>query len=480
MLIDKIYIQEGFFSRELNFTKRQLIYSKSNSQGKTTLMRLILHSLGFSVPPTSGIKLNDFVTKIYLTVFDKKISLERFIDRIIYKSDEKEMKFILPEDTLKLHSLIFDIDEIYLLENILGSFYVDQTKGSVVLNRGEVIGNNTFTIEKFIAGLQNNDIDRLTKLISDERKSLKEYKSVLSIVQYKIDNNIDTITENELIKEDVNEYNSKITILKNRITRLKTSIKQYRSTKSENQSFLNIIEGYKLYVEDENGKKIEVNSNNIIGYNDNVELLNTQIKLLDIEKRKLEKELNEMLVINNEQEKMEIDIKEYKEIIDEKLKYINLDYSQIKSIIDDKKANIRKYNSQIRDSINNKKEVVDYIQNIVFEVSKMLKVYEYIKDDGVFTRKIQKNSGAIFYKLIISFRIAYLLAIEKYKNIRLPFLVDSLRNVELDETNANLILNAIKQKLPNHQIIIASIYEYEHNDFFDGIEVIKDRLIPVN
>ena len=440
-------------------------------------MRLILHSLGFTVPPTSGVKFHNFVTKINITAFEKEISLERFGETIVYKSDEKELKFIMPEDILKLHSLIFEIDEIYLLENILGSFYVDQTKGSVVLNRGEVIGNNTFTIEKFIAGLQNNDIDKLTKLISDERKSLKEYKSVLAIAQYKIDNKIDTIVDDTFIKEDLSKHNNKIMMLKSRIARLKNSIKQYRNTKSENQSFLNIIEGYKLYVEDENGNKIAVNADTIIGYNDNSELLDMQIKLLDIEKRRLEKELNEVSVIDNGQEKLEMDIEEYKEIINEKLKYINLDYSQIKSIVDDKNANIRRYNAQIRESINNKREVVDFIQNTVFEVSKILKVYEYIKDDGVFTKKIQKNSGAIFYKLIISFRIAYLLAIEKYKNIKLPFIVDSLRNVELDETNANLILSAIKQKLSNHQVIIASIYEYD--DFFEGIEVIKDRLIPI-
>lgn len=478
MLINKIYIQEGIFSREIIFKKRQLIYSKSNSQGKTTLMRLILHSLGFTVPPTSGVKFHNFVTKINITAFEKEISLERFGENILYKTEDKELKFIMPEDILKLHSLIFEIDEIHLLENILGSFYVDQTKGSVVLNRGEVIGNNTFTIEKFIAGLQNNDIDKLTKLISDERKSLKEYKSVLAIAQYKIDNKIDTIVDDTFIKEDLSEHNNKIIMLKSRIARLKNSIKQYRNTKSENKSFLNIIEGYKLYVEDENGNKISVNSDTIIGYNDNSELLDMQIKLLDIEKRTLEKELNEISVIDNGQEKLEMDIEEYKEIINEKLKYINLDYAQIKSIIDDKNANIRRYNAQIRESINNNKnEIVDFIQNTVFEVSKILKVYEYIKDDGVFTKKIQKNSGAIFYKLIISFRIAYLLAIEKYKNIKLPFIVDSLRNVELDETNAKLILSAVKQKLPNHQVIIASIYEYD--DFFEGVEVIKDRLIPI-
>lgn len=477
MKINYLYIKEGLFSRKIKFSNHQLIFSKENSQGKTTLMRLILHSLGFTVPSTAGANFNNFVTIISLNVADEVITLERNGSFIEYKSKDKILKFNLPEEKLSLHTIVFNISEINLLENLLGAIYVDQTKGLVVLNRGEVIGNNTFTVEKFIAGLQNNNIDKLTRLITDERKKLKEYKSVLSIAQYKIDNNI---YDNEIIdniNEEVTSYNSRITLLQSRIDSLKKSIKELKITLQENKMFLNIIESYHLYVSDSEGNKIPVNSNSIVGYNDNSELLNIQLKMLNVQLDTLKRELQEQIILEKDREYKELDVKEYKSLIDEKLKYVNLDYSKIKSIVNDCQRNIRTYNKQIKESITQKSDVVNFIQTNMIDCAKKLGVYKYIEKDGVFTNKIQKNSGAISYKIIISFRIAFILAVKEFKNIKLPLIIDSLRNGELDEENSNKILSVLNDKLKEHQIIVASIFEY--NDFFDGIEVIKNRLIPL-
>jgi len=45
-----------------------VIFSKKNSVGKTTLLRLIMHSLGYSVPSTRGICFSDYET--VLTIAD--------------------------------------------------------------------------------------------------------------------------------------------------------------------------------------------------------------------------------------------------------------------------------------------------------------------------------------------------------------------------------------------------------------------------
>ena len=63
----------------------------------------------------------------------------------------------------------------------------------------------------------------------------------------------------------------------------------------------------------------------------------------------------------------------------------------------------------------------------------------------------------------------------KFKNIRFPLIIDSLRNCELTEENANSILRLIKEKLNGHQIIVASVYDY--NNFFDKKEIIEGKLI---
>ena len=224
-------------------------------------------------------------------------------------------------------------------------------------------------------------------------------------------------------------------------------------------------------------QKIVVDSNSIVGYQDNYELINIQLKMLDVQLRTLQRELQEQIMLENEQEHIEIDVKEYKQIIDDKLKFIDLNYSKIKSIVEECKKNIRIYNKKLKDQITQKSEVVDFIQKTMFECAQDLDVKQYIEKNGIFTNKIQKNSGAISYKIIISFRIAFILSIEKFKNIKLPLIIDSLRNGELDEDNSKKILSVIEKKLIGHQVIVASIFEYEN--FFDGKEIIKERLIPI-
>ena len=47
MIFKSIIIREGFFSRKIDFDENvNLIFSKKNSRGKTTLLRFILYSLG--------------------------------------------------------------------------------------------------------------------------------------------------------------------------------------------------------------------------------------------------------------------------------------------------------------------------------------------------------------------------------------------------------------------------------------------------
>lgn len=49
----------------------------------------------------------------------------------------------------------------------------------------------------------------------------------------------------------------------------------------------------------------------------------------------------------------------------------------------------------------------------------------------ILTSKMSNKSGAASFKIIIAFKIAFLLAVEKYAGIRLPFLIDSLRTSEV-------------------------------------------------
>lgn len=53
MIIKSIRIKNGLFSRYVEFSDyANLIHSQENSKGKTTLLRFLLYSLGYSIPNT--------------------------------------------------------------------------------------------------------------------------------------------------------------------------------------------------------------------------------------------------------------------------------------------------------------------------------------------------------------------------------------------------------------------------------------------
>ena len=64
--------------------------------------------------------------------------------------------YVLPEQQNELHSLIFGTENVDILDNLLGAFYVDQEKGWTLLNRGVAIGSIHFIVnDKIISTFKN-------------------------------------------------------------------------------------------------------------------------------------------------------------------------------------------------------------------------------------------------------------------------------------------------------------------------------------
>ena len=63
-------------------------------------------------------------------------------------------------------------------------------------------------------------------------------------------------------------------------------------------------------------------------------------------------------------------------------------------------------------------------------------------------------------KTIFAFKMAYILELEKYLNIKLPIILDSPSGKEVDQENIELMMNILKRDFKENQIIIASIYDY--------------------
>ena len=159
MIIEKLKIifENGEYVYEFS-SKNNLIYSKENSKGKTTLIRFILYSLGYQIPATEGIgDFSKFTFCLSLISNKKKIALTRKDTEIILESDNNTTSYELPLQEKQLLSAIFGIEDLLVLNNLLAVFYIDQEKGWTMLNRGKLL-------EIYVLILKNTLQDYLEKI----------------------------------------------------------------------------------------------------------------------------------------------------------------------------------------------------------------------------------------------------------------------------------------------------------------------------
>ena len=98
----------------------------------------------------------------YLKIIDEKeIIIYRKANSVKVVIGDANYDYIVPSQENEWFSLIFGIDNITVLNNLLAVYYIDQEKGWTLLNRGKIIGNNRFNIEEFIAGISGININNL-------------------------------------------------------------------------------------------------------------------------------------------------------------------------------------------------------------------------------------------------------------------------------------------------------------------------------
>ena len=71
MIINDLIIRMGLFEKAFSFSeKSNIIYSTANSVGKTTLMRVLLYSLGYNVPGTKRFPIEKYEYEVSVTLDD--------------------------------------------------------------------------------------------------------------------------------------------------------------------------------------------------------------------------------------------------------------------------------------------------------------------------------------------------------------------------------------------------------------------------
>lgn len=483
MTFKSIHLKEGFFERTIVFSEGvNLIHSDKNSCGKTTLLRFMLYALGYSIPNTRKIRFNCCEVEMVINCETVgEIILIRNSDIVIEATIQNEKRtFVLPEQQDDLHKIIFGTDNINILRNLLGAFYVDQEKGWTLLNRGVVIGSIHFNIEELIRGLANCDCSDLIRKEAQLSRELTKYKQMFSVAQYR-----ETLDEaaGEFVTDSFNEETDvAVNQLLMRQKRLKSELRRIDNTLSDNRRFKKFVADMRLLVQAPDGSTFPVTENNIVGLNDAIDLLVTKRKIVSAEFADVSSRI-ERLEKNKDREYEQLEF--YKsasqlEIFDSKIARMPMNPVAIKQEISRLEKEIKVIRSDISNVTRNNNSVVAAISKNVIKYAEELGLgsEETIPTAYIFTSNLKELSGAILHKTAFAFRLAYITVIEDALKIKLPIILDSPSGREVDQINIKIMMDILKRDFADHQIVIASIFNYD----FDKVKIIeiRERLIGMN
>lgn len=474
-----IRIREGVFEKNFSFSEGfNLIHSEKNTRGKTTLLRFLLYSLGYPIPNTKNIRFELCEVESIIECELGKVILQRnsayLIDMIL---NGETRSFILPSDHNELLGLIFNTENINILNNLLGAFYLDQEKGWTLLNRGKVIGAISFNIEELIRGISDRNCDALLVQQKKLETEKKRYKQLLSISQLRneiLEEQGSLLTDNHSEKED-----ARIDTLLMEQEEIRDEIKQLNASIRDNKNFIKFISNMRIYVRGNDGEEILVSPERIVGYADLSDILESRKKLLSYRLAKISRSLNEaQKEQQNEEEQLSfLSAESMLDVAGKRLTRVPLDSIAIERTINRIEEQIKKIQERITNSTKTNNNVVGSLYANIKKYAEELNLTEekQFREVYLFTRNLKELSGAILHKTVFTFRLAYIIEIEKALGIKLPIILDSPSGKEVDLDNINLMINILKRDFSDHQIIIASIFEY-NLDVVNRIELVN-RLI---
>lgn len=479
MRFKSIHIKEGYFERYIVFSENNnLIYSENNSTGKTSLLRLLLYSIGYNIPNTKNIKFENCIITTQIEENGRNVVLIRSTrEYIVMNVDGHEETYILPSQEHDLHKKLFLTENVDLLNNILGAFYFDQEKGWTLLNRGIVIGSIRYNIEELIRGINNIDCSELVRQKERKSQDLLKYKQMFSVSKYQEAINMET---SNLAGESFDTTTeSRINQCKIQQNILKKELQQIERALRDNQIIKKFIADIGLLVQLPNGETIAVTDENIVGLNDSIYYLIAKKKLISADYNKISLEIKE---IEKEQRVEETqllffdDVETIAEIFDKRIATIPINALSVENKIHSVEKEITDIKKQIKDITRN---ATTTITNIFNNTRKYLNELDLdgdaITEKYLFTSNLKELSGAILHKTVFAFRLACLIEIERALNIKLPIILDSPSGKEIDPENIKKMINILNRDFSENQIIIASIFEYGLNNIHK-IEI-KDRLI---
>lgn len=475
MKIIDFTLKEGFFKKKIVFNNTfNLVYSKENSSGKTTFIRTLLYTMGYPIPSTKGIKFDNMEFWLTISSNDVEYKLYRHASYMTVDDGHNEVAYSVPTDFYEIQGMITGCKNKEIVDSLLGAFYVDQEKGWTLLNRGKVIGNIPFNIENLVRALAGKDCSEQLRELKAINREIKKYEYMYSVSQYQSE--VNEAVDNIVYDSADEIIDKKIEILRVEREPIEEELKQIKDILRKNKLLAEYINEMKLLVYDKNGEIINVTSDNLVGFEDEHDFLVARRELLAGDLKVINKRI-EVLESKKTKEEVLIKVQSSIEEFDRNISKMKVDAVATKKIIDklkEDRANLKKLIDSMTKTDNG---IVDKLYKYISLYSSELKIDEkYVssKKDYIFTNDLKSLSGTILHKIVFSFKLAYIKIIREETGLVLPIIMDSPSGREVKHETVIEMLEILKRDYAMHQIIIASIHNFEWED--KNIIEFKERL----
>lgn len=475
MKLIEFTLKEGFIQKTVQFSEiANIIYSKKNTVGKTTFLRAIFYALGYPVPSTKGIKFDGMEFWITVVNNEKQYKLYRHASYLSIDDGNSQVDYSLPTDWYEIFTILTGCDNRDILDNLLGAAYMDQEKGWTLLNRGKVIGNISFNIEALVRGLGGKECADELQQLEAVKRQLKKYEYMHSVAEYQ-----EAIHE---AGEDI-DYDAPDEIVDRRIEVLRVErepisdeLKQIKSILRKNKMLAEYIADMKLAVQTPAGDVIPVTQETLVGFIDTNELLIARREMLAASLEEINRKIASLEKQKGKEERL-FKVQTAIEAFDSDIKKISVDAIATQRIIDQLKRERQKLQERIRSMTKQDNGVVLELHKCISAYAQELDISEtYVapNKDYIFTNDLKSLSGTILHKIVFSFKLAYLKLIREKTGIILPIVLDSPTGREVEHSTVEKMLQIIQRDYPQHQLIVASIHDYDLRD--KKIIEFKDKL----
>lgn len=459
----------SFIWKKLDFNHNVCIcYSNENSTGKTTLMRAILYTLGFSIPNTELIKFDSYEFELSLLHNRQEYSIYRKGNLLVINKTE----FDLPIEQSAAHTFLFGISNAEILSNLLATIYFDQDKGWTLLNRGTIIGTNRFSIESFFRGLKEDESSESYQILAQINaldKKIAQYKLMLNVAEYQaainetVDSKLNYQSYNQELEAALLEKQLQLSKVEKELTRITDIIR-------ENDSFSNYIENKKIFVKNPvDGSPIPVNKETLLEYQNVSEINDARRSILIANRNALKRQI---AAIESQQEKQIafLEVPTVDAELTSRLANIKgISAIQVKAFLNNLQKQKRDLTDILRMRTKENNPWIKQAYEIILQYTHELEIpFDYKID--IFTHNLKEKSGAILHKMVFAYKLAYIKLLSQKAGYKLPIFCDSPSGREVEKQTIDEMLKILHRDFADHQLIIASIYKYE--GIFTDAEII--------